>query len=443
LGFPNGIVAQGDQLYIADTNNFRIARVAVSAPDRSATLLQTHVGAPITRANCNSRSADFAKRGNPVLNLAIDSAGSVKRAARPPARPDRVWPASVLHASTGEWWLVQMDNGMRMGDVIRYDADGHPRGRIDLPAEADPIELLEGRDGVLVTDAGLSRVHRVSLEGKLSGEWGPADLRAQLRQIDADRGVARNLQYLSMAVIGAGLLAAILVVGLELRRQRAEGWSARGTLAPVAAATSPLGHDTRWVPLDAEVLRRSRRSGWLLGLYTVAVLGLIASVASDTRLDSPFGRIQLFFMAISAAVLLVAVAFVAAGLARARQRRFGVSRDEVWYDPGSGVLVQSRWEDVRVSPRNLLLGSRLIPLIDNRGRYLYPQAEVESQLLSRLPATSFLGEWRLQFEALRRGNVALWMLVLFVGVNLAFTLVRWSYPQLTQQIGKQFVDLFR
>ena len=91
----------------------------------------------------------------------------------------------------------------------------------------------------------------------------------------------------------------------------------------------------------------------------------------------------------------------------------------------------------------MLLGRHLVALIDNRGRYLYPQAEVESLLLSRLPATSFLGEWRLQFEALRRGNGALWVLVSMVGCYLVFMLLRWSNPQLTQQAGKLLLDLFR
>lgn len=443
LCFPNGIVAQGDQLYVADTNNFRIARVAVSAPEHSATVLQTHLGAPISRANCNPGSAGFVKRGNPALNLAIDSANTVTRVARPPARPGRVWPASVLHASTGEWWLVQMDNHMRMGDIIRYDADGQPRGRIELPPDADPIELIEGRDGVLVTDAGLTRVHRVTLAGKLSGEWGPADLQAMLRHIDAGRRYARTLQYLSMAVIGAGLLAAILVVGLELRRQRAQGWSARGTLAPVTTTAKPLGHDPLWVPLDTEVLKRMQRTVWVLGVYTVVSVGFFAWLARDIRLDSQWGRIHAFFIGVSAAVILLVVAFGALGLGRARRRRLGVSREDVWFDPGSDSVIQSRWEDVRVGARNMLLGRHLVALIDNRGRYLYPQAEVESLLLSRLPATSFLGEWRLQFEALRRGNGALWVLVSMLGCYLVFMLLRWSNPQLTQQAGKLLLDLFR
>jgi hypothetical protein len=130
LCFPNGIVAEKDALYVADTNNFRIARLALAAPDNSVTLLRTHVGAAIERANCNARSAGIAKRGTPVLNTLIDSANTVKREARPPARADRVWPASVLHATTGEWWLVQMRNGMRDGVVIRYAADGRPLARI-------------------------------------------------------------------------------------------------------------------------------------------------------------------------------------------------------------------------------------------------------------------------------------------------------------------------
>ena len=233
LCFPNGIVKVGDQLYVADTNNFRIARLAVVAPTQSATLLHTNAGAPIQRANCNSRSAAIAERGSAFLNTAIDSANTLPRDARPPARPDHVWPASVLRVSTGEWWVIQKGNLMRMGDVIRYDAEGRPRGRVDLPPDADPIELIEGRESVLVTDAGLTRVHRVTLPGKVSGEWGPPDFLARLGGISAERAYQRGLQHMSIGGLAAGVLAALFVVVLELRRQRTEGWLSRGILGPV------------------------------------------------------------------------------------------------------------------------------------------------------------------------------------------------------------------
>ena len=443
LCFPNGIVAVKDDLYVADTNNFRIARLAVAAPEQSATVLRTHTGAPIERANCNARSAALAKRGTPVLNTAIDSANTVKRDARPPARKDRVWPASLLHTSTDEWWLVQMANGMRDGDVIRYDAAGHALGRIDLPADADPIELVEARGQVLITDAGLARVHRVGLQGQIAGAWGPSDFQALLGDIDAERDLQRNLQRLSFGVIGGGALAGALVVLFELRRQRKEKWSAFGRLAPVSAQLSPLGHHAIWISPDADLLARSRRFGWILGAFAVTSVGLLLYLARELDLGTPLGRIQALFISTALILVLFATVLAALNLARLPRRRIGITRDSVSYDAGSGLLVESRWEDVRAGRQTLLVGRELVAIIDPKRRYLYPQAQVESQLLSRLPPQAFVRESRLLLESLRRGNVGMWISTALLVLYVTFLLLRWSQPELMRQAGAHLVDLFR
>ncbi|MDF3019115.1 MAG: hypothetical protein K0Q92_418 [Steroidobacteraceae bacterium] len=443
LCFPNGIVADGSDLYIADTNNFRIARVALSAPDESETLLRTHAGATIARANCNTRSVDLARRGTPVLNTAIDSANTVKRYARPPARVDRVWPASLLHTSTGEWWVVQMSDGMRDGDVIRYGADGRTLARIELPADADPIELIQAGAAVLISDARLARVHRATLQGKLAGAWGPADFQQQLAAIESEREVQRNLQYLSFGVIAAGVLTALLVVIFELRRQRAEKWSAAGTLAPVSTPAAPLGREPVWVSPDAAFLKRAGRAPWLIAAYTVLCSAVLVYLMADRDLGSPIGRIGAFFTGTLILILVLFTAFIARNVGRLHRRRIGITRDSLSYDPGSGTLVESPWADVRVSRRTLLVGRDLVQIIDPRGRHLYPQAEIESQLLSRLSPSAFVREPRLMFEALRRGNVGLWITAVLFASYLAVQVLRLTQPALVQQATAAFVALFR
>jgi hypothetical protein len=436
-------VKMGDQLYVADTNNFRIARLAVAAPTQSTTLLHTNVGAPIQHANCNNRSAAIAERGSPVLNLAIDSANTVKRNARPPAQPDHVWPTSVLQTRTGEWWVIQKGNSMRMGDVIRYDPEGWPRGRIALPHGADPIELIEGSAGVLVTDAGLTRVHRVTLQGKMSGEWGPPDFHTRLEAITAERGYQRGLQHMSIGVLAAGVLAALFVVLLELRRQRAQGWLSRGVLGPVALQSPPLGREPLWISLDADVLRRIRRSTWILGAYTLGSLGILLYLARDLRMDTAVDRFRAFTAGVVLSLVLLACVLFAINLHRLPRRRIGVTRDEVRFEPGSGDVKRSRWEDVRMGSRGMLVGRDQVQLIDGRGRYLYPQADVEAALLSRLPPPAFLGDWRFHLEALRRGNVTLWTSAVTLGLYLVLMVVRWSQPGLMRALIAHLVELFR
>jgi hypothetical protein len=115
----------------------------------------------------------------------------------------------------------------------------------------------------------------------------------------------------------------------------------------------------------------------------------------------------------------------------------------VWYDPGNGVVAQSRWEDVRASSRTLLVGRQLVQIIDQRKRYLYSQAEIESQLLSHLPPTAFLGDRQLLLEGLRRGNVTLWFSAVGLALYLGYFLLRWSQPELMSRLGAQLMGLFR
>lgn len=442
LCFPNGIVAVGEDLYVADTNNFRIARLAAGARAHSTTVLRTHVGVPIERANCNARSAAAFERGTPVLNTAIDSSNTESRDARPPARPDRVWPASVLHTSSGEWWVIQMANRMRMGDVIRYDADGQPLGRIALPPDADPIELVEGRDGILITDAGLTGVHLVTLQGEVSRMWGPADLQERLRAIDAEREEQRNLQYLSYGVIALGAFAALAVVVVELRRKRAERWSAHGVLRPIAEPAAPLGHETVWIALDAEVLKRARRVLWALAAYTIVASAVLVYLARDVRLDTANGRFQAIVTCMTIFVFLLIGAYATYNVGRLAQRRFGVTRGHLRYDPGSGSVTESSWQDVRVSANGMLIGRHLVQIVDPRGRFMFPQAEVESHLLSRLQPGAFLSNPRLLLEALRRGNVTLWVTTVGLAGYFAFMLLKWLQPALTDRLGAQIAALF-
>jgi hypothetical protein len=85
----------------------------------------------------------------------------------------------------------------------------------------------------------------------------------------------------------------------------------------------------------------------------------------------------------------------------------------------------------------------LVQIIDPRGRHLYPQEEIESQLLSRLPPSAFVREPGLMIEALRRGNVGLWLTAVLLASYLAVQVLRLTQPALVQKATSAFVALFR
>lgn len=219
LCFPNGIVEREGQLYVADANNFRIARLDPTAGYRSETFLQVAVGGPVIRPNCSFMSEPFGERGNSLLTKAMDTRTTHARASLPPARPDRVWPAAVLNTSRGDWWVVQQDNAMRDGDVVIY-VDGKPSRRLALPPAADPVELIELDDAVLITDPTLGRVHQVSLDGSRIDTWEPPGMPVEMQRLRKARWWATVAKSASLGLIGLGVIAGIVVVVSELHRQR-------------------------------------------------------------------------------------------------------------------------------------------------------------------------------------------------------------------------------
>ena len=60
-----------------------------------------------------------------------------------------------------------------------------------------------------------------------------------------------------------------------------------------------------------------------------------------------------------------------------------------------------------------------------------------------VPATAFLTDRQLVLEAMRRGNGALWTTAVSLALYVAFMLLKWLEPGLTQQLAQQLMDLFR
>ena len=185
-----------------------------------------------------------------------------------------------------------------------------------------------------------------------------------------------------------------------------------------------------------------QRLVWILGAYTLGLLGILLYLVRDLRMDTAQGRFHAFTMGAVFSLVLLAGVMTTVNLVRLPRRRIGVTRDEVWHDTGSGDVKRSRWEAVRVGSRGVLIGRDQVQVIDGRGRYLYPQAEVETALLSRLPPSAFLSDWRLQLETLRRGNVTLWITAVALALYLVFVLLKRSQAGLMRRMGAHIVELF-
>ncbi|MDX1515995.1 MAG: hypothetical protein R3288_04100 [Woeseiaceae bacterium] len=174
--FPNELMLFDGRLYVADTNHHR---VAVLDP------------------------------GDTNFGDEFDSIDVVPGAAE---RHGQTWP-SYLARVGDEWWVNLMRNGMSDGGVYVFDANWRYVRQVDLPADADPIDIQPFGNVVYISDWNNDAVYRVSRDGFLIGtiESGGFDgLVAE--SVDA------RWEFQVYAYLGIGLflfvLAALLVKGI-------------------------------------------------------------------------------------------------------------------------------------------------------------------------------------------------------------------------------------
>jgi hypothetical protein len=147
---------------------------------------------------------------------------------------------------------------------------------------------------------------------------------------------------------------------------------------------------------------------------------------SQLNLSRPADRFTLAYQLSVGVVVLIGAAFAAFFIKRGASARLGVSEREVLFDSGSGNIERSAFADVRVGPQSLLLGRRIITLINRWRHPVFPREQVENYLLSRLPEDAFVKQPRVMLEALRRGNVWLWITVILIATQVVLMSTGWS-----------------
>lgn len=198
--FPNQIQLGHDGLlYVADTNNHRVAAV----------------------------STDAATLGSVERHFSI---------ARRESSPGRVWPFAFAQAPDGHWWVIQAGNDMRNGDLMVYDEDGKFIERVQLPRDADPFSLIALADRVLVTDPSLMRIYTVSLSGELLEDFGSEVLLLKLVDLARKQEHSDRLSKAALAALIVALAAAVvLALASRTVRTSPSSGSPQQTVEPAGA----------------------------------------------------------------------------------------------------------------------------------------------------------------------------------------------------------------
>ncbi len=176
--FPNQILLEeGGLLYVADTNNHRIAAV---------------------KTNRNAFGA--LEREFKIVH---------------PRIPGKMtWPMAIAHTPDRKWWVINADDNMGDGIVMIHNEKGSFEKIVSLPPNADPLCLAVVGDRILLTDRTLMRVYQADLNGQLLDDFGSLLLKLDLSELRRKQRL-----YDSLAQISMWLLLVLLVSSFFVARQ--------------------------------------------------------------------------------------------------------------------------------------------------------------------------------------------------------------------------------
>lgn len=220
--FPNKILLHNDQLLVVDTNHHEV-RVLDPSSER------------------------FARR--------IRSIGVVPSPARQAALR---WPSHLARIGD-QWWVNNMNNGMRDGGVFVYDDDWQYLRRISLPEDADPISILPFATGALISDWDNDRVYRVAKSGAVLDDFESPGLEAVLEESRAGRSYYRALSWMGIVALAAVLIG-LVAKAIQSPKERI------GRASVSEDVTVPaLNDELIWFEPNPKTVRKIHRGNKLAG----------------------------------------------------------------------------------------------------------------------------------------------------------------------------------
>lgn len=180
--FPNQIVLDSDGLlYVADTNNHRVAAVKA------------------TKENYGAVEKEFK-----IIH------------PRNPFKP--TWPMALAHVADKKWWVINADDNMRNGIVMILNEKGAFEKVVSLPHGADPLRLVTSDDRVLITDPTLMRVYAANQSGRVLDDFGSLSFKQELSELRRERRAYEAIATASMWALLI-LLAGALLLARQVRVQ--------------------------------------------------------------------------------------------------------------------------------------------------------------------------------------------------------------------------------
>lgn len=244
--FPNQLWFANDQLWVADTNNHRLAQLSVKS----------------------ERFAEVEQEFNTSLD-----------------RRHR-WPHQF--ASDGEtFWVNIADGGMANGRIGIYSRDGKAQGELTAAQGKDPIAVYWWQDVLWLADFSEPLFERISTDGDVLAEVSAPTLERLAAQSDEQKIAGAKLSQMGGIAFVVVMLLGFTAAWLLERQQTVAALTGQDTEALKESVAKPVkdhvASEVFWI--SNKFLAKSRYMKWLFIVLPILILGSFVMLAIEVAND--------------------------------------------------------------------------------------------------------------------------------------------------------------
>ncbi|MFQ5994143.1 MAG: hypothetical protein ACE5K1_03535 [Acidiferrobacterales bacterium] len=377
LRFPNNIwVDEDGVVYVTDTNHHRIVGLR--------------------------RERDTLEENG----FALMATGGLVRAGH-------TWPIAFARGPAGKWWVLSADGHLQYADLIVYGPDGSPHRTVDLPANADPVFIVQFGDRLVVTDRRLFRLYQIDPQSDYVTDFGTAAVTGLLERLRERKHSYQNIATLAMIAL-IGLLMAAFVLGARVVANNQRRWRRNRPEGPLTLSPMSRFQEVYWLRFDPEaamsVHKLKRQASLALAILSIATLAAIGILMA-----CKVALTELKLLSLALIYLLVAISVLLFMSFRVLRHRIGADAERLYLADHSGRVLPVPPEEAVYTSRLVAFGPLAAPLKLGNGRALYSATDMEEFLKPLLHRAQQIGEVNMMiYQMLHRNALVLVSLVMVV-----------------------------